>query len=1656
MERRDRGVLRARRRVVLTAGLFAVGTLAAPAAAQAAACTQSGTQVTCAYATTGEAIFGIPGGVTSLGVVAIGGSGGSGISGEPGGAGASVAGTLGNKIGALYVEVGRNGASFEQPGPAAGGANGGGAGAAGGGGASDIRIDPAATATFPGERLIVAGGGGGAGGFGSGGPGGAGGAAGQPGADGTASGFLGAGGGGQSNASGLAGGAGGAGGTSTVTGARPGSAGGPGDAPLGVGGAGGGLGNPAGSGSTGGGGGGGYDGGGGGGQGASASTFQTFAGGGGGGGGSSFGGTATAAPAGTPPSVTITYTVGYTTARPTSMTVGCSPSAVTPATLSVCTFTVTDTGTGTPSIPTGGVGFVSDGAGTFSSSSCVLSPVVRSSTAAACHVNYTPGGFGGVTQHISASYNGDAAAHSGSSGSAGLVILRPTSTDVSCSPSSPALGVSSSCTATVTDTGGGIASAPAGAMAFTSNGSGSFAASSCPLAAVPGHSNASACSVTYTPSAIGTSAQQISATYAGESGSALHNGSAGSTALPVGKRSTRTLVTCPAVTLGTGVSTCVATVSDTDVGTGSAPSGSVSYTSNGSGSFSAPSCALAASGAAAASCSVTYTPGAAGTPAITATYGGDGSHAGSSSSGALTVSAPPQPQPIRYPAPVVGACRASGVGASSATLMTVVDGHGAPVSVRFAYGRSTGYGSMTAAGGAAAAVRALTPGTRYHCRAVATSAGGTSAGADGSFVTAKVASGLKVRSGEALAGRGEGGGGGVDHDVCEQRDGGGDARRQGRPQDGQGCGAGAGPAGPMVADDEAAGGEGAVEVVGDGGLRGQQPGAGQDAQGFVSTGGQVMRFVHRLLGAASAAAVVAGLTALPAAAALPANCSLSGTIVTCTYTTVGESTFTVPAGVSDVEVIATGGAGGADVYGNAGGVGAVADATVAVGGHSTLYVEVGGKGPTANGNTLKSGGSNGGGGAGAFAGAGGGASDVRTASTGSGLSPDTRLVIAGGGGGRGAASNGPSLTGAPGGAAGASGTAGEAEGTAGGGAGGAAARPTGTGGGGRGGVSAATDGSAEDATDGTTGGLGTGGLGGEYFRGGAGGGGGLYGGGGGGGGAQDSAGVGGGGGGGGGSSLAAGGSLTLATAATAASVVVKYNTAPNATTTVASCQPGSVIVGVASTCTATVTDTGTGTKSTPTGAVTFGSTGTGSFSSPSCTLTPTGTSGVASCSVNYTPSAVAAGGHLITATYQGDIAHGSSAKTANLAVTLRNSSTSVSCSGPVALSAPTTCTATVSDPVLAGTASAPSGTVLFTVDRDGSFSPTVCTLTSTSANAATCAVSYTPTDLSAGTDKIFADYGGDGRHDTSPGVYALSVTQRASAMAVACSPASAMPGVSSSCTATVSDSSSGTASTPTGSVSFTSSGSGSFSAASCSLAANSVGVASCSVSYTPSSGASGAHSVTGSYGGDGAHAASSGVGALAVSYPAPAVAGCGARGVSSSSATLMTVVDGHGAPVSVRFAYGRSTGYGSMTAAGGAAAAVRALTPGTRYHCRAVATSAGGTSAGADGSFVTAKVASGLKVRSVKLSRAARVAVAGSITTYANNGMVGVTLAGKVGRRTVKVAGRARVRRGRWSLTTKLPVGKARSKWSVTVVYGGSSQVQAKTLRGSFRLSVAG
>lgn len=87
---------------------------------------------------------------------------------------------------------------------------------------------------------------------------------------------------------------------------------------------------------------------------------------------------------------------------------------------------------------------------------------------------------------------------------------------IACTPDPVALDATTSCTATVTDIGGsgGQINPPEGSVTFSTTASGAFSAASCVLVST-GNGTSSACSVSYTPSAVDSGTHPINGSYSG-------------------------------------------------------------------------------------------------------------------------------------------------------------------------------------------------------------------------------------------------------------------------------------------------------------------------------------------------------------------------------------------------------------------------------------------------------------------------------------------------------------------------------------------------------------------------------------------------------------------------------------------------------------------------------------------------------------------------------------------------------------------------------------------------------------------------------------------------------------------------------------------------------------------------------------------------------------------------------------------------------------------------------------------------------------------------------------------------------------------------------------------------------------------------------------
>jgi hypothetical protein len=219
------------------------------------------------------------------------------------------------------------------------------------------------------------------------------------------------------------------------------------------------------------------------------------------------------------------------------------------------------------------------------------------------------------------------------------------------------------------------------------------------------------------------------------------------------------------------------------------------------------------------------------------------------------------------------------------------------------------------------------------------------------------------------------------------------------------------------------------------------------------------------------------------------------------------------------------------------------------------------------------------------------------------------------------------------------------------------------------------------------------------------------------------------------------------------------------TSTAVSCVPNPVAIGAATTCTATVTDTYSGSPITPTGTVSFtqGAPGTGTFGSGgTCTLS------AGSCSVTFTPGLGEAGSLSITATYAADANHLGSSGSSSITVSKATPTTTVTCTS-------TTCTATVVGQSPTGTIawSKVSGAGAVSFGSGGS-----CTLA-----AGSCSVTVSGT--TAGTLVIQAAYSGDANNLAgTPGTASLTI--HTDTIAVSCIPNPFNVAFNSVCTAQLS------------------------------------------------------------------------------------------------------------------------------------------------------------------------------------------------------------------------------------------------------------------------------
>jgi len=333
---------------------------------------------------------------------------------------------------------------------------------------------------------------------------------------------------------------------------------------------------------------------------------------------------------------------------------------------------------------------------------------------------------------------------------------------------------------------------------------------------------------------------------------------------------------------------------------------------------------------------------------------------------------------------------------------------------------------------------------------------------------------------------------------------------------------------------------------------------------------------------------------------------------------------------------------------------------------------------------------------------------------------------------------------------------------------------------------------------------------------------------------------------------------------------------PDPTATLVKCSPTSFVVGVSTTCTASVSDPGNS-ANVPTGNVSFSAdvSGSGSFASSTCDLLVSGST--ASCAVFLTAGSGGEGAITVVGTYSGDSTHGGSNGVATVTATKRTTSISVSCTPlSVPVTGRTTCTATVKDTSPGDKIALSGGNVTFGASPSGSgaFSPASAHCTP---SFGTCSVTFTPGTGSMGTITMTGSYAGDADHSSSSTAsgFDLTATGVSTVTGITCFPSPDQINQGSVCTATVSDSG-GATETPTGTVTFgtNSSAGGSFSpSSSCSLSGGL-----CSATYTPTM--TGVITIHGSYGGDRDHTGSVGNFTFAVTSRNSSVS------VSCASSTL--------------------------------------------------------------------------------------------------------------------------------------------------------------------------
>jgi len=312
---------------------------------------------------------------------------------------------------------------------------------------------------------------------------------------------------------------------------------------------------------------------------------------------------------------------------------------------------------------------------------------------------------------------------------------------------------------------------------------------------------------------------------------------------------------------------------------------------------------------------------------------------------------------------------------------------------------------------------------------------------------------------------------------------------------------------------------------------------------------------------------------------------------------------------------------------------------------------------------------------------------------------------------------------------------------------------------------------------------------------------------------------------------------------------------PHPTRTVVSCEPAQISLDGVSACSVTVVDISLGVDTAPSGEVRFANPGGGSFSGGgACTLFPIADD-KSHCQLVFTPGAE--GNQAVEAGYQGDAGHTASAETTQVAVSAANgghpTATSLSCEpASVLVGGASICTVEVSD--TAADPQAPGGGVVFASEGPGTFGTGGCILFAVTADKSRCQVIYTPIEAGAAPHSLVAIYPGEEGHKPSTASTQLLVSARngghRTTTALDCQPPEVAVGASTSCTATVTDFQQADATTPTGGVVFGTDSAGTFDQGGCHLEEVSPGKASCHLAYSPVDIRSGSHELVAAYEGD--------------------------------------------------------------------------------------------------------------------------------------------------------------------------------------------------------------